>query len=279
MNDPVLTICIVNYNSSDFIDLTLVALKRLTRNPYRVIIRDNGSSKRDIKRLRRIVQQYEIAVLYEVQTTLSGSLAHGTGLNDLVQRIDTEYGVILDADATFLVPGWDQMLIDRLTDRMPIYGTQADIGSGKPEDFPLMFAVLFKTSVLQSLQIDFRPQDIQAHQDTGWELREKYRAAGYEGGLLYSFNTRTFKRGPFANVVCTEYYGTPDGTGPIVASHFGRGSAPKAKALVRVTGATLMARILNKALTYVNMLKWKQDKRRWIALCGALIHTYDAAKI
>lgn len=273
MNEPLLTICVVNYNSSDFIELMLFALSRRTRNPYKVLIRDNGSNQRDVERLRRIVQAYNNVMLYEAHTNLVGSLAHGTGLNELVQRIDTEYGVILDADAVFIMQDWDQLLIDQLTDHVPIYGTQADIGGGKPEDFPLMFAVLFKTEILKSLLIDFRPKNTRAYQDTGWELREKYRAAGYDGGLLYSFSTRTFKRGPFANVICTEYYSSPDGTGPIIASHFGRGSAPKAKALIKVRGSSYIVRILNKALSYANMVKWKRDKRWWISVCRNLLQS------
>ncbi len=271
-NDPNITICVVSHNSTDFIDVMLASFRILTCNPYKVLIRDNNSTEKERAKLHNLARQHHNVFVYDVQTEFRGSLDHGTGLNDLVDRIDTPYGVIIDADAMFLVKDWDKMLLDCLTDEMPIYGTQADVGSGKPEDFPLIFALVFRTATLKSLQIDFRPKVIHNYQDTGWELREKYLAAGYQGGLLYSFNTRNFKKGPFASVVCTEYYNTPDASGPIIASHFGRGSAPHAKRLIRFgSGQNLFYRSINKILRYANLIKWRRDKLRYLAICRSLI--------
>jgi hypothetical protein len=269
---PLITVCVVNHNSSEFIGILLYALEKLTSNQYKVIIRNNNSRKSDSDRLSSIVSQYTNIELYHRTTPFSGSLDHGTALNELANRIDTEYGVIVDADATFLMKGWDAVLIKNMNDRVPIYGTQADIGGGKPEDFPLMFAMIFKTDIFKKLRIDFRPKELDKFQDTGWELREKYLSAGLRGGLLYDFNTRVHKGGPFAEVVCNEYYLSSDGKGPIVASHFGRGSAPKAKKLIKIkAGSNILLKILNRVLVIFNHAKWKKDKKRWIAICKQLV--------
>src|SRR5262249_33067835 len=144
--------------------------------------------------------------LYRVETPLVGSEAHGNALNEMVGRIATPYGAIIDADALFLLKDWDQLLIDRMNEQnVPIYGTQAGPRGKKPPDFPMIFGVIFKTDIMQSLDVDFRPKDreINRFQDTGWEMRKRYLLEkNIKGGLLYNFNTRDHKRGPFATVVC-----------------------------------------------------------------------------
>lgn len=269
---PLITICTVNYNSSEFIELMLYGLQKLTISPFKVVIRDNNSNDKDYNNLKNIVKNYSNVSLYQVKTNLNGSMAHGEALNELVSKIDTQFGVIMDADATFLVKDWDKILIEKISDEMPIYGTQADVHFGKPEDFPLMFAVIFKTEILKNLQVDFRPRDQQKFEDTGWELREKYMKANLKGGLLYDFNTRTFKKGPFSKIICSEYYLNIDGNGSIFASHFGRGSAPKAKNLVRLRGPkSFFLRVVNKFLQYANILKWHKQKKEWLNICKSII--------
>jgi hypothetical protein len=277
MDKPKITICTVNFNSSQFIELMLFAIEKLTHNSYKVIIRDNNSKLSDYKKLKKIVGKYNRVSLYRVETDLKGSIAHGEALNDLVSKIDTEYGVILDADATFLVKDWDDILINKLSESIPIFGTQADDSGKKPMDFPLMFALIFKTDTLKKIDIDFRPKNINLGQDTGFELREKYQKADLSGGLLYGFNTREYKNGPFANVVCTEYYLSKDGNGEIFATHFGRGSSPKAKRLVRFTRSTnIFIRIINRLIRPFNTNLWKTEKKHWIKTVKEIIEKQNA---
>src|SRR5258706_11689809 len=126
MEKQIITICTVNYNSSDFIELLLYALKKLTSSPYKVVIRDNNSKLKNYNKLEKVVSKYSNVKLYRSSTLLRGSEAHGEALNDLVSQIDTPYGVIIDADATFLAKDWDKILIEKINDKMPIIGTQAD---------------------------------------------------------------------------------------------------------------------------------------------------------
>lgn len=273
--DAEITICTVNYNSASFIDLMLFAFEKLTRRKYKVIIRDNCSAKKDFDKLKKIVANYENVSLYRVETDLKGSEAHGTALNDLVGKIDTPYGVVIDADATFLYKDWDDLLINKMSEEKPIVGTQADTLGGKPMDFPLMFAIIFKTEIIKRLNIDFRPKDISNFQDTGWELREKYQAAGYKGGLIYDYNTRLHKDTPFKELICSCYYENSDkgNKGSLIASHFGRGSAPYTKNLIKFgkDRSKFIVKLINKFLMVFNFIKWKRDKKKWIMICRQII--------
>jgi hypothetical protein len=215
-----LTILIVNYNSADFVALSLKALSSLTKNQYTVNILDNGSKLNDFRKLQKHCQIYENVILERCNSKMVGSLDHGTGLNYLVKKVKTEYFVILDADAIFLIKSWDEILLSRLSENKVVIGAQPP--PPKPQDFPSVFATLFISDVFKSLNIDFRPSDINKGQDTGWQIREKYLAAGYTGEVLKFFNTRNYKEGPFRKQIVAEYY--LDGYKDIFVSHFGRGS-------------------------------------------------------
>ncbi|MGQ4876430.1 MAG: glycosyltransferase [Promethearchaeia archaeon] len=271
-NNYIITICIVNYNSADFIINTLYCLEKITKNPYKIIIRDNNSKFKDFKKLKKAVLNYKNVFLYRIENfRYIGSKAHGIAINDLVKRIDTPYGVILDADCTFLYKNWDEILINELSENTPIIGTQAPIGYGskKYTDFPLMFAVLFDTNILKKLNIDFKPSDDMITKDTGYQMREAYLKAGYKGKLLIFKNTRDYKKGPFKDILCGEYY--LNGKEHIFASHFSRGSTlGKAKYL-----KTKIGRIINLIPIigdYLLKLKGKREKKKWIKTCKQIVN-------
>lgn len=278
MQKPLITIVMAHRNAADFVEEMLYSFDKLSFHPYKIIIRDNSSSPKEFSKLQKLLKKYShINInLYEHVTDLRGSAAHGEALNELVGRIDTEYGVIMDTDVAFLQKGWDKILIDALTPEMPIYGTQSDSNGPKPKDFPLMFGVLFKTNILKSLNVDWRAKDMSIFQDVGWELREKYQAAGLKGGLLYDFNTRTFKKGPFANLVCSEYYLDSRGTTAIFASHFGRGSNPNYKNLVRIQSSSVFIKFINLALLLPNYIRWVIDKKKWLHISKKIIDAESA---
>ncbi len=273
MEKPPVTVCMAHRNAGDFVEIMLYAFEKLSTYPYKLIIRDNSSTQSEFAKLKKVLAKYpNLDInLYTHETSLRGSSAHGETLNDLVTKIDTEYGVIMDTDATFLMKGWDKILIDSLTDKMPIYGTQPDVHGGKPLDFPLMFGVLFKTDVMKSLNVDWRPTDISKLQDVGWQCREKYHAAGLSGGVIYDFNTRTYKEGPYASIICSEYYLNPQDKSRIFASHFGRGSMPNSKSLIRLKPTNPLFKAINKVLLLPNYIKWASDKKKWINITKKII--------
>jgi len=97
-------------------------------------------------------------------------------INDLITKIDTKYGVILDADFTFLHKNWDEILISEISEEYPIIGTQSSEFSRKPLDFPYVYGILFDTEIFKKLNVDFKPVLIDATspiiKDTGDKLRE-----------------------------------------------------------------------------------------------------------
>jgi len=268
MNDFLITICIVNYNSSDFIINTLYCLERITKNDYKVIIRDNNSRIKDYLNLEKKIQRYSNVELYRIEDfKFTGSMAHGIALNDLIQKIDTKYGTILDADCTFLHKNWDDILIKDINEEYPIIGTQASVGSKKPQDFPLMFALFFYNEIMKKLQINFRPKKISNFLDTGQELRKKFLKNGYKGKLLLMKSTRNYKLGPFREVICAEYY--LKGINKIFATHFGRGSTLGANKYLRTN-----KKFLYKTPFFGNFFlkaKGKKEKKNWIKICRKIV--------
>ena len=263
-----ITICIVNFNSSEFVLNTLYCLDKITKNSYNVIIRDNNSRLQDFLNLKNFVEDRFNVDLYRVENfNYIGSIAHGLAINDLLKKINSKYGVILDADCTFLIKNWDEILINEINDEYPIIGTQAPSLSDKPQDFPLMFAILFDVEIMKQLSIDFMPKNIEEFQDTGYELRKKYLENGYKSKLITDRNTRVYKRGPFKNLICAEYY--LNGFNSIFASHFGRGSTLGSSKYLNTRKKFIYT------LPYIGsrllILKGKKEKKKWIELCKSIV--------
>ncbi len=263
-----ITICIVNFNSSEFVLNTLFCLDRITKNTFKVIIRDNNSRFKDFLNLKNNVKSRPNVELYRVENfNHLGSIAHGLAINDLLKKINSKYGVILDADCTFLIKNWDELLINEINEEYPIIGTQAPSLSDKPQDFPLMFAIFFDAKIMKHLNIDFMPKNIEEFQDTGHELRKKYITEGYKSKLLIDKNTRSYKLGPFKALICAEYYFKD--YKHIFASHFGRGSTlGSSKYLHTNKRMFYQTPIIGASLL---MRKGKKEKEKWISICKDIV--------
>jgi glycosyltransferase involved in cell wall biosynthesis len=263
---PLISVLIVSYNSADFIINTLYCLEKTTKNPYKVYVRDNNSKIEDYEKLKKHVKNIKNVVLEREETELRGSMAHGTALNALAEYVDTPYFSILDADATWLKKNWDEILLKQLVGNVKVIGTQAP--PQKPQDFPLMFSILFETKAFKELNVDFRPKDIEKRQDTGFEMRGKYMEAGYEGLNIEVKNTRTYQEGPFKNLLgVTEYYYNEDYT-TMYASHFGRGSSLGA-AKFRI-GTNILYR-LPVIRHYFLKRRGLKEKQEWIDICHKIV--------
>lgn len=265
MGDQLLTVLIVSYNSSAFVEVSLFALAKLTKNNYKVSICDNGSSWMDKRRLKRIASKYKNVDLIFRKQSASGSIGHGEALNILINTIDTPYGVILDADAIFLRKNWDELLISQLDDKTKIIGAPPVKNPVKPIDFPLTYAVLFDAQVFKSLVVDMRPKNRKLGQDTGWEMREKFLDNGYTGEVLQVRETRQYKEGPFGNVICGEYY--LEGLDDIFACHFGRGSslgAAKYKEWNKFMAVPGINHIGRRIRGY-------RERKEWLAICRKIV--------
>lgn len=227
-----LTVLIINYNTSKFIDIVLYALERLTKNSFEVIICDNGSADNDIINLCHCAEQYEnVSLIFRKQTT-AGSIGHGEAMDLLAEKVTTPYFVTLDSDCAFLQMGWDTMLINNLGDHYKCIGTPPVPNPIKATDFPSLYAVLYETEIYRKLSSpSFSPdhawvlsnnkQNAPAR-DTGWEIRQKFLENGYMGICLDVKNTRNYKNGLFNDILCAEYY--LPGSKKIFACHFARGA-------------------------------------------------------
>lgn len=266
MTKETITMAIVNYNTSAFVEISLFALIRLTKNRYKVIICDNGSSYLDQRKLKRIASKHNNVELFFRRQSGLGSIGHGEALNILIGKIDTPFGAILDADATFLKKEWDELFINQLDDKVKIIGAPPPKNPIKPVDFPLIYAVLFDTKVFKSLKIDMRPKNPKIGQDVGWEMREKFTKEGYEGKILEVRSTREYKEGPFRNVICNEYY--LQGYDGIFACHFGRGATLGAAKYYKGRNRLLSVPWINHI---AKKMKGYKEKKEWLAECKKII--------
>lgn len=269
-----ITICIVNYNSSDFILNTLYCLQKITKNKYKVIIRDNNSKLNDFENLKNKIKIYPNVELYRIENFIhTGSMAHGIAVNDLINKIDTKYGVILDADCTFLYNNWDEILINEISEKYPIIGTQ---GSEHPDstrqgDFPILVGVLFIVDILKKLNIDFRPNTLVDFKDTGYKLAKNFIENGYKGKILVDKSTRYFKDGPFHKILCSEFY--LEGFERIFICHFGRGSSLGKKTylkgwLRKINLVPFIGSIILKSVG-------KREKKEWIRICKNIVNSHE----
>ncbi len=266
--NAMLTICTVNFNSSDFILTMLYCLKKITKNTYKVIIRDNNSKKKDFINLKEKIKKYSNVNLYRAENfNLYGSKAHGMAINDLITKIDTKYGVLLDADFTFLHKNWDEILISEISEEYPIIGTQASEFSRKPLDFPYVYGIFFDFEIFKKLNVDFKPSLIDDTspilKDTGYKLRKLYLKNGYRGKLITNKRTTIYKSGLFRKINCSEFY--LSGYNKIFGSHFKRGSTVnKSKYIGNKKITVFKIPIIGYQLL---RLKVKREKKRWIKTC------------
>lgn len=263
MTKELVAVVIVNYNTSDFIENSLYALAKLTKNNYKVIICDNGSYYLDKWKLKKVVSKYKNVELFFRKQSTRGSMGHGEALNILIDKIDTPYAVILDADATFLKKDWDEILLNQLDDRVKIIGAAPAENPLKPSDFPLTYAVLFDTEVFKTLKIDIRPKNPKIGKDTGWEMREKFLKNGFDGKILEEKRTREYKQGPFRNVICGEYY--LEGCDGVFACHFGRGATLGAAKYYKGN------RLFKLLLIPLIKMKGYTEKRAWLGICKDIV--------
>jgi len=251
-----LTIVIVNFNSAEFVLESLRAIERLTVSKWKMVICDNGSEHEDFVRLRNGASRYRNVTLLARTQAEFGSSGHGEALNVLSSHINTRYGAILDADCLPLMFGWDSFLIDKLDDEVKIAGTPVAHNtpgdSKRDRSFPLMFLCLFDAEALHVADIDFRPRNIAAGEDTGWRMREAIERQGYKGFCLFGQNTRSYRQGPLAASICDEYY-TDTACERLICAHFGRGSNPRSGKYK--IGSTSHA----------------DDKARWLATCASIV--------
>ena len=269
MNEPLLTILTVNFNSSDFIETMLYGFQHLTKNSYKVLICDNGSNHEDLLNLKRIEKKYNNTKIFTRIQKLPGSLGHGEALDYLIKKSKSKYTVVMDADCCMLMKHWDQFMINKLDDKVKIVGTTSPKNIQKYKkrigyNFPLPFACLFDTKVYKKLKVSCKARNIKNGEDTCWEWNSAYLNNGFSGANIYSFNTRVTNIKQFNKITGCEVFYSADKN--IFCSHFGRGSTNGAHKYSSwyYKYIPLISRILRK-------IKGLNQRKLWIRIVKKIV--------
>ena len=194
------TVCVVNWHSVAyirFLDFTLRCLAGDTG--FRWLICNTES---DNTRASDLAQLTNAQVIYRNLDHLQSSVAHGTGFNEIVPHIQTEYALFMDPDSAVLASGWDTICLRELENHHDVVAIGAPyrvpVQPYRYGDYPTVFFVMYKTEFLQQPGIDFRPDWatwrgharrrlrkflglFDSDRDTGWKLRKAAHRQGYRG--------------------------------------------------------------------------------------------------
>ena len=222
----IITVLLVNYNTSEFVNLLLYSISNLTQNYYQVIICDNGSNDKELIKLSHVVRRYkDVNVFFRTQSQ-HGSIGHAEALDILIEKVGTKYTVIMDSDCVLLMKGWDQYMIDQMNKHVKIVGSSKIEGvkvGRSGSNFILPFISMFETKIFKDLQISCMPGNIKNGEDTCWEWSKKYKKNNYKCSKFIGESTRNNLSTEFSNIVGIEVYYTSECK--IIGSHFGRGSS------------------------------------------------------
>ena len=259
-----ITVVTVNYNTADFVGLLLESLRLLTKDPYRVIICDNGSKSKDLKCLNAFCKDEGNIEIILNQQSISGSIGHGEALDVLASKVETPFFVVVDSDTVFLHKDWDAIWLSRINDKVKAIGTEAS--GNKPKDFPTLYAVLYETDSFRKINSSFLPNmetyKDGAYTDTGWQVREGFLNDGYEGETLEIRNTRKYKGGPFREFTGVgEFY--LKGKKEIFLAHYGRGAGGGLPKFFNQKGALKV---------FERLLAWREARKEKKAWLNAVRH-------
>ena len=90
-----------------------------------MIICDNGSKPKDLRRLNALCKNEDNIDIIFNQQSVSGSIGHGEALDILAAKIETPYFVVVDSDVVFLHKDWDSIWLSRINDKVKAIGTEA----------------------------------------------------------------------------------------------------------------------------------------------------------
>lgn len=267
MNEELITIISVNYNTSDFLEVQLDAFTKLTKNKFKVLIADNGSNDKNLLYLSQMLPKFKNVWVYFRKQSAAGSVGHAEALDFLISKVETPYFLVMDADAVILKKNWDVELIKYIDRDTKAIGAPPIKGSPKAQDFPFSYIVFLETETYKKLNCSFMPiPGMEAQgKDTGFLIREYFFKNNLKVLCFDDHNTRHDKNGPYRDILCAEYYWKWDQEN-ILACHFARGSSD---------GVTkykyhwyyqipLLSSVLKKYLG-------KRDRKKWISKTYELI--------
>lgn len=145
------TIGIINYKTLDFTRLCLRTIRKFTRDPYEVIVVDNGSRDPSLEYLKslpwiRLIERPAQA------DHLGGAYAHAAALDLALENCHTEFFISLHSDAFIRRDNWLGELIGYFRGDPRV----ACVGSGKIENIPLWRRWLKKAIDVRTLRRKLR---------------------------------------------------------------------------------------------------------------------------
>jgi glycosyltransferase involved in cell wall biosynthesis len=254
------TVIIVNFNTLDFVRLSLYALQKLSSEPHRILLCDNGSDGSEIRALQELGNLYSNLDLIYRNQSCAGSVGHAEALDLLVSYVETDYFMVLDADAVILLRDWDRILLGMLNSQTKVVGTQGK--EGKFQDFPLIYAAMFETAAFRQAGGSFMPMGHMEvvgkkfRLDTGEQLRALYANRNYQSIVLPSEQTGRENGLIFKGIPSYEFFLTRSNK-TLFAAHYGGGSLKNtAKVIAWWKHIPYLGRLIAKRRNRLWKRKW-----------------------
>lgn len=111
----------------------------------------------------RIPKEYKL--LAEAEDMGQVSMNHGTALNLAQNYIESEYVIFIDADMAILYKNWDQVIINELN-KYDCFGAAFGDRLKKYRYFPSVYLFAFRSSILDKVDLDFRPKFLENKRHT-----------------------------------------------------------------------------------------------------------------
>ena len=195
-------------NSEPYLDFLLKTIDVTALNKHRYII---GITNEDVNErlIRKSLLDRDFQIVDFSRKTHIGSKSHGECLNAVLDKMQSEYGCIIDCDCAMLDIGWDEYLVSKLNEKEVIIGAEYPFNSNKYLCFPNAIFSIFNVGIFKKLRISFLPKCDAAnnvaterisveeskifnrdmafhmsnfmHFDTGWEIPYKLKKNGYDG--------------------------------------------------------------------------------------------------
>ncbi len=156
--DKNLTVITVNWYSMEFLEPLFLNLNKKAKWPrnikYLVIDNTNGEDKQ----LSSLEQKnLNLTICPNDPKGEKGSFAHAFGLNIAMDKLETEYGLIVDPDIHIFKTNWDSLCIDIIENEgcSAVGATYPQWQLGKYHNFPNPVFCFFKTDDYKTINADW----------------------------------------------------------------------------------------------------------------------------
>lgn len=153
-----LTIITVNWYSMEFLELLLSNLNKKAKWPGKIqyLIIDNTTGEdKDLLRLKQ--KELNVTICPNDPKTEKGSFAHALALNKAMDKLETQYALVVDPDIHIFKTNWDSFCIDTIESQgcLAVGSTYPQWQLGKYHNFPNPVFCFFKTEDYKLINADW----------------------------------------------------------------------------------------------------------------------------